>query len=77
MSGIETRSELFVQLQTNDVIYSLSLRAYIVRIVSTYTFCSIKLGIHMPVACTLAYQLLASASYSHVYSLTGMPVTGS
>lgn len=38
---------------------------------------SLKLGIHMPVACTLAYKLLASASYSHVYSLTCMPVTGS
>lgn len=35
---------------------------------------SVKLGIHMPVACTLAYQLLARASYCHVYTLTGMPV---
>lgn len=30
----------------------------------------------MPVADMLAYQLLAPASYFHVYTLTGMPVSG-
>ena len=37
----------------------------------------VKTGIHMPLAGTLAYQLLARASYRHIVNaLTGMPVSG-
>jgi hypothetical protein len=35
----------------------------------------LKAGIHMTVAGTIAYKLLAHATYLHVHALTGMPVS--